>query len=236
MPVIIGMDGCRCGWLCLTEDLARKTIEARVLSRFDEILAFKAKPQVAMVDIPIGLTDRGPRECDKKTRARLGKPRSNSVFPAPIRSMLKVRNYEMACRIGEKVDGRKISRQSWAIIPKIKEVDDFLQINKDFQSRIWECHPELCFYFWNKNKPMVFGKKNPSGKAEREKLVLGKYGQPFRDARRNLPRGMYAADDLLDAFAALWSAERFINERSKCEFLPKMAPLDSCGLRMQITA
>lgn len=37
--------------------------------------------------------------------------------------------------------------QACAIIPKIRDVDSFLQENPVARSRIREVHPEVCFYF-----------------------------------------------------------------------------------------
>jgi predicted RNase H-like nuclease len=47
-----------------------------------------------------------------------------------------------------------------------------------------------------------------------------------------LPRGLHANDDLLDAFAACWSAERVLAGRART--LPAMPPMDEHGLRMEI--
>jgi predicted RNase H-like nuclease len=52
--------------------------------------------------------------------------------------------------------------------------------------------------------------------------------------RSSLPRGQYGSDDLLDAFAALWSGERVV--AGKEFLLPAKPPLDTCGLRMEMVA
>jgi predicted RNase H-like nuclease len=49
-----------------------------------EVAAIKGL-EFVVIDILIGLPDRGSRACDVEARALLGKPRSSSVFPAPIR-------------------------------------------------------------------------------------------------------------------------------------------------------
>lgn len=67
---------------------------------------------------------------------------------------------------------------------------------------------------------------------EREALVNLAYGAAYRDARTLLPRGTYGQDDLLDAFAALRTAERFVNGTALS--LPVRAPVDSYGLRMEM--
>ena len=72
------------------------------------------------------------------------------------------------------------------------------------------------------------------GKTEREVLVKAMYATGYADAQSSLPRSQYGNDDLLDAFAALWSGERVV---AGTEFLiPAEPPLDGCGLRMEIVA
>jgi len=234
MAVVAGIDGCPSGWLCLTKDLATGQVVARILPSIAALLTLDPKPEVVMVDVPIGLTDSGPRACDLQARGRLKAPRASSVFPAPIRPTLAATSYAQASQIGEKTDGRKLSQQAWAIVPKIREVDAFLRSAARIPQWVREVHPEVCFWAWNRNRPMANGKKKPAGKAEREALVKPLYGPAYAAAPSRLPRGQYANDDLLDAFAALWSAERVV--AGKALVLPSTPPVDSCGLRMEIVA
>jgi len=234
MAVIAGIDGCPSGWLCLTKDLDTNTVEARILVRIRDLLALDPRPEVVMVDVPIGLTDTGPRKCDLEARAQLRPPRSSSVFPAPIRPTLVATTYAQACQIGEGVDGRKLSQQAWAILPKIREVDTFLRSDATLNQWVREVHPEVCFWAWNGKKAMAHKKKSSAGKAEREVLVKSVYSAAYAAAQSSLPRGRYGNDDLLDAFAALWSGERVV--AGKELLLPAKPPLDSCGLRMEIVA
>ena len=81
---------------------------------------------------------------------------------------------------------------------------------------------------------MSHRKKSSAGKAEREALVKSMYGTAYTAAQSSLPRGQYGNDDLLDAFAALWSGERVVT--GKALILPATPPIDSCGLRMEMVA
>ncbi len=232
--VVAGIDGCRAGWLCVTKDFSTGDIVARILRRIDDVLHLNQKPAVVAVDIPIGLTDAGPRCCDLEARAKLGRPRASSVFPAPIRPMLNATTYQQACQIGLCASGKKLSMQTWTILPKIREVDIFMRSNTAFQTRVYEVHPEVCFWAWNNRCAMQNKKKTSAGRAERENLVKPCYGQAYQAAQNSLPRGQYANDDLLDAFAALWSAERILTNQNIV--LPANPPTDSCGLRMEMVA
>jgi predicted RNase H-like nuclease len=81
--------------------------------------------------MPIGLPERGPRACDLEARRLLGPGRASSVFPAPIRPVLVATSYDDACQIRLQVEGKKLSRQAWVIVPKIREVDDMLRDNSE---------------------------------------------------------------------------------------------------------
>jgi predicted RNase H-like nuclease len=232
MRIIAGLDGCPTGWVCITRELDSGRVGATILPNIAQLLVVKPRPIVAMVDVPIGLTDAGPRVCDRLARSLLKAPRASSVFPAPIRPVLRTASYSSACQVGCATDGRKLSKQAWNICPKIREVDDVLAGYPARQRWIREVHPELCFWAWNGNQPMVHRKKSSAGRAEREALVMAAYGNAYADAQATLPRRVYGNDDLLDAFAALWTAERFIAGRSMT--IPDDPPVDSRGLQMEM--
>ena len=234
MAIVAGLDGCGSGWLCLTKDLATERIDAVILPTIGALLNMEPRPDAVMVDVPIGLTDSGPRACDQLARQHLRAPRSSSVFPAPVRATLVATSYAHACQLGVRADGRKLSKQTWAIIPKILEVDTFLRSDPTLQNWVREVHPEVCFWAWNHNVAMANRKKSSAGKLERESLVSPLYGDAYVAARTSLPRGQYGNDDLLDAFSALWTAERFVAGRHMV--LPGHPPVDSCGLRMEMIA
>ena len=234
MVVVAGIDGCRKGWLCLTKNLATGTVHAQIFARIDEVLSLEPRPGIVTVDVPIGLTDSGPRLCELEARKQLGAPRSSSVIPAPVRSTLVATSYPEACRLGHMADGRKLSQQAWRILPKIVEVDTLLRSKPSLQAWIREVHPEVSFWAWNGNNAMKHPKKSSAGRVEREGLIVPRYGPAYSAAQSNLPRGWYANDDLLDAFAALWSAERV--HAGLAIVFPPNPPTDSCGLKMEMVA
>jgi predicted RNase H-like nuclease len=75
-------------------------------------------------------------------------------------------------------------------------------------------------------------KKSKPGREEREALMEPRYGRDYRLAQSTLPHGQHKNDDLLDAFAALWAAERINAGEAVC--LPHDPPVDAAGLRMEI--
>lgn len=231
MAVVAGLDVCAEGWLCARRDPADGRIEAAVLPSLDELEQLSPEPVAVGVDIPIGLPEAGPRECDRRARALLGRPRASSVFPVPLRAMLEADSYQAACALGERTDGRRLPRQSWHLLPRIREMDTFLRADPSRVHWVREVHPEMSFRAWHGGWPMVHGKRTVSGSRERAALVDRDWGASWRAAGKGLGQGA-ARHDLLDALAALWSAERFA--RGRAVQLPGDPPRDAMGLAMAI--
>lgn len=195
---LAGIDGCKAGWVVVVRE--GEAIETRVLHTDEELIALFAQCLVAAIDIPIGLTEEGPRACDRHARRHL-RSRGSTVFPAPIRPLLKIRDYAEANRLSKDLQKRGISKQAWMIVPKIVQVDRILQRHHELRDHVFEVHPEVSFSAWNR-EPLVASKHEAAGRAARRALVESHFG-PMPP----VPRGA-SEDDLLDAFAALWSAER----------------------------
>jgi len=224
------VDGCNSGWLCFTVDLDTHDTGFDILVHFADVLTKYKCAKVIAVDIPIGLTRHGPRACDLQARRLLGKPRSNSVFPAPIRPILSATSYEEACRESLRIDGRKITRQTNAIRAKVREVDQI--ISAGLQSWIYEVHPELCFWELHDGQAMQFKKRSKDGKRERLSLLL----QPFPEISAHLSQldsKLAGPDDLLDAAVAAWTAVRI--GRKEAAHIPEEPEFDCTGLRMEIS-
>ncbi|MGH7524656.1 MAG: DUF429 domain-containing protein [Gemmatimonadales bacterium] len=192
------------------------------------------KPTLLMVDIPIGLTDAGPRDCDVAARGLLRPKRSSSVFRAPIRAVLGGETYAEANSTHRATDGCGLSAQAFAIVPKIREVDDLIAGSPGLQAVVREVHPEVCFAHWNNGVPMAHAKRRPEGRSEREALIDA-YWPGIRDRLAGQIGGTaWADDDLNDALAALWTARRVhIGSAAR---LPETPPADRLGLRMEMWA
>jgi predicted RNase H-like nuclease len=189
-----GIDGCRGGWIAVTID-AQDRRAFHVFDQIDEIAQLGADR--ALIDIPIGLPETGRRACDLEARRMLGAawPR---VFLDARRPLLAFDDYA-AANGWAKVDGSGISRQLWAIMPKIAAVDRF--ITPKAQGAIYEAHPELAFMRLNGGAVLHHGKKTTEGRALRLALVRAA-GFGAIDAWLPQLRGLKAgADDLLDACA-----------------------------------
>lgn len=229
---IVGVDGCRGGWIAVFE--CGNSVRAFVATSVVELLGRLDPETLVAIDIPIGLTDIGARSCDVAARRFLKAPRSSSVFPAPIRPVLRAVTYEDARRIHLEVAGKSVSKQAFAIYPKIREVDEALRTSPTVHSRVREVHPEVSFAYWNDGKAMSHGKKSTAGAAERERLIDQVWPGVRAELRAELPRSVVKRDDLNDAFAALWTARRILAGRAVT--LPDGSIRDTSGLVMEIVA
>jgi predicted RNase H-like nuclease len=228
LPWKAGVDGRRSGWFVALVKFGRGTgrEEHRIFTSFREVLDLEPKPTIIAVDIPIGLLEEpstGHRECDKEARLRLGTPRRSSVFTPPTRTALASATYEEAQGFGA-----GMSRQAFGILPKIREVDQLM--TPKVQETVHEIHPELCFYGMT-GYPIRHNKKSTDGKAERLRALQDSFSGIGR-ALGVFPRSQVGGDDVLDAYAAAWSALRIAE--TAAERTPPRPPIDAKGLRMEM--
>jgi len=231
--LVAGVDGCRLGWVAVVGTLDASLLVLSVARRLDELIDRHPTVHRWAIDIPIGLPDGAPRECDLLGRRLLGKRRS-TLFPAPPHGAVDAKSYEEACRRACAETGKRISKQAWYLFPKINETRRLLLQRPRLRALVCESHPELCFTPLNGGKPVDAPKKTPSGVATRRRL-LTKHIADEEIARflteTRLAQGV-AIDDTLDA-AALWTAaSRFA--AGKATELPTRPPTDVTGLAQSI--
>ena len=184
-----GVDGCRAGWVVASLE------GCRVVERLSEVTG---DLDVIGVDMPLGLPAGGPRRCDVDARRFLA-PRGSTVFPAPPREIVHHTDYSAANAASRAAFGRGVSRQSFGLFAKIREVDALARQRAD---GFVEIHPECAFARMAGH--VLESKHTPQGQSARAALIDAQFGPINRRVRGA------AADDVLDAYAVLWSVLRFI--------------------------
>jgi predicted RNase H-like nuclease len=233
---LIGVDGCKGGWVTATSDESLTHLHFGLAGSFAEVLrCAEGTAALIAVDIPIGLPDSGPRACDVEARRCLGQRRGSSVFPAPCRRTLEaVTDYGLACALNTAEGGKRISRQVFYILRKIRDVDELMEPGR--QAWVREAHPEVTFTVLCPVGGPEHGKKRATGEVER--LAILRHFVPAFDLageRKRLGHDCVGRDDLLDAAVCLVSAHRVM--RNRAVILPRGdPPVDSRGLRMEIVA
>jgi predicted RNase H-like nuclease len=202
---VLGVDGWRGTWVGALLDGRTVTLLA-----LPDVAAVLAVPDVELIaiDMPIGLSDDGPRACDIEARRRLRRAGS-SVFPAPLRGVLGCTDYADACAVSRRASGKALSVQAWNLVPAIRALDGALDdVRAD---HVREVHPELAFR--SIDNRVEAPKASARGLAQRIRAL-----QPVMyvlDALAAAPPGIPAVD-ALDACAAAWSARRLADGRGEC--------------------
>ena len=214
-PVLVGVDGCRAGWIALALSPGNNRSQVNVFGRFADLVAEYGPAAVIAVDMPIGLPNRiagSGRGPEQSIRPYLG-ARQSSVFSIPARAAVEAETYRDACDLAQQYSepSRKVSKQVFNLFGKIREIDRLLQADMGLRERLIECHPEFAFCRLNSMVPMATPKKirgavNPEGVAERVEL-LAQYGIDRDLFADGPPRGA-AMDDLVDAGVNLVMAGR----------------------------
>jgi len=230
-PRWLGIDGCRAGWFYVGID-ADGAFSFGVLPEIGQVSSLLGAAERVLVDIPIGLpSETAPRrECETLARSVL-QGRRSSVFSVPARSVLSMPSYEAANAENRRVLGVGLSRQSWNIVPKIREADRFLRRSKD--DRFHEMHPEVAFWALNDKAPMRHTKKKPHGLDERLAVLEHQFAPSaacFEAARRAFLKGEVASDDIVDALAGAVTAM----QGSALKSFPAEPATDDEGLEMKM--
>ena len=233
MPRIAGIDGCRGGWLVVCETPLPGPWSWFVADRFETVRERLADFAAVGIDMPVGIPDRGPRECEALARQLLAPRRNSSVFSTPVRPVLGIDDYRRACDEHEAIDGRRMSRQSFFIMDKIADVDAVVRTWPAFGEKLHEVHPEVSFAALGGGEPMRHAKRTQEGFDERIEHLADVFPETvLHEALEAFPRAEVGRDDVLDAFVVLWSAKRIA--LSTAERLPAEPPRDSCGIEMAI--
>jgi predicted RNase H-like nuclease len=233
---LIGVDGCRGGWVVAASDGALSEISFIVVEDLGPVIARAEKrPALVAIDMPIGLCDGGPRACDLQARRWLGRPRASSVFPAPCRAALAATTYRRACGLSRRTLGVALTIECFNILPKIRHVDSV--ITPERQAFVREVHPELVFAILSgRGRGLTEPKRTAAG--ERLRLRLLRRVAPRFDpgaVRAALGLSRVARDDVIDAVACLVAAQRIA--LGKAIVLPDgTIERDARGLRMEIVA
>ena len=220
MSTYIGLDGFRRGWVAVyIDDNGDHFFDyspelRRLLSG-----TFKR----AMLDVPIGLPDKGYRQCDIEARGVLG----TSVFLGARRSLIGFDSFNEANKYYWRTEGAGwgISQQLWGIRDKIAQADAL--VTPKTQHRICEAHPEAVFRRLNSGQRELDSKHTETGWKQRLDLLNANgFGKADRWMDLRFGTGI-GRDDLIDACACAVAARD-----SQSAFGGKES--DTRGLRMEI--
>jgi predicted RNase H-like nuclease len=207
-----GIDGTRNGWI--TAEFSGDTWK---LDSFEKLSSIDFDE--ALIDIPIGLPESSTRKCDAEARDFLAPERHYSIFNCPVRDAVYADSYQDACDINEEETGKRISKQAWNIVPKIREAD------KQAQKReLREAHPEV-FFKAIEEESVIESKSSVEGLKDREE-ILKRFGDI--SVIEDFEAKDVSEDDLIDAMVLS------LGSKFELENIPGNPDKDSEGLEMSI--
>ncbi len=227
----IGVDGCRGGWIAAVLDHEDFRFE-----RFDSIGDCVSKYRdfdAFLIDMAIGLRNstRQTRP-DDLAKKELGK-KASSVFPIPSREAVYADGEENQKQANIRTLGKSLAKQSLAIIPKIRELDEFLLEHPQYQNRILESHPELAFARLN-GSPVMYRKQEYPGISVRERILSEFLENENFDKLWDKAKALNCKpDDLMDAACLAVTAALYAH--GLCETIPKHPEKDEKELYMRLT-
>lgn len=240
-PVAAGIDWAGDGWLAVYFEEGSYTGHS-FESAFGSLWKGR-EPEVAIVDVPIGLPEDADslqtrEELDSLARSKIERP--STVFPVPSREACAIAysdgaSYEEVASQNEGDVDKGLNRQSYSIASGIGEVDAFLQRNHSAKQWIIESHPEVC-YRALLGQPLQYGKDSAAGVGERLTALETLIDDPGRTLG-NVAVGLQGEssrigiDDVLDAIVLGVTASR---GREHLEFLPTDWQRDPEGLPIRM--
>ena len=170
---------------------------------------------------------------DKDAKAEL-KSKAPTVFPVPCRQAVYETIEEKQKEANKLALGKSLAKQSIAIIPKIREVDEFLGSHPEYKNVILESHPELAFSRLS-GQVLLSRKKEFLGFSERC-YILSEYLGDGNDLLKKLSSKAKelgcSPDDVVDATCMAVTAA--MKAHDMCETVPAEPEKDSTGLLMQM--
>lgn len=200
---VLGVDACAAGWVGAILDPAAprpRIAVAASIGALVEAVRQTLDLQAVAIDIPIGLPDDSTRQADVLARKAL-KGKASTVFTTLTREAYEQESRTAADTANRARSGQGVGAQAFGLRHKVLEVDAWVRSRPTVA--VFEVHPELSFAVMA-GEPILAAKKTDEGRAARlAALAAAGIASPSV-----LKGDGYAADDVLDACAAAWTAAR----------------------------
>ncbi len=222
---MMGIDGCKQGYMLAIIQNQRLII--KVEKSLESIHDYN---DLILIDVPIGCPSSTDEQRPEPLIRKLVKGRASSVFNVPALQTLNAQSYEEANHINRDILKKGLSKQSFHIIPIIKEVNEF--VLKHPHLNIHESFPELIFERLQ-GKPCTYSKHNPLGKQERIDCLVHHFTWLKEDLEHTLNSfPQYYHLDIIDA-TSLACAALLIHHQG-ATYIPKDFYQNRQGLDMKI--
>ena len=226
----IGVDGCRNGWIAAV--LERGELRIEKFNVIDDIVDKYKEFTEFLIDMVIGLPSNDSYIRPDTTARKLIPGRTSTIFAVPSRQAVYANSELEQIRENKKALGKGLAKQTMAIIPKMREIDVFLNKNQEYKNVIKESHPEVCFS--RLNGEVVMSKKSErDGMIERIQ-ILNKF-LPWLTSSYVLQMSKLHrcnVDDIVDAICLAVTGNLYAQGKGEC--IPESPMEDECGLMMRM--
>ena len=227
----IGVDGCKGGWIASVYD--RGSFEIKKYFSIEELVEANKNYNELLIDMVIGLqSNKDEVRPDNAARALIP-GRTSTIFAVPARQAVYADTRKQIREANKNALGKDLPAQAIAIIPKMRELDEFLQENPTHKNRLKESHPEVCFS--RLNGSVVMSRK-ADGEGITERVGIIKQYMPeiteeyiYQEAKRFKCN----ADDIVDSIVLCITAN--LTAQGKTDVIPETVQEDVTGLKMQMT-
>lgn len=227
----VGVDGCKGGWIAAIQDGGNFRLEK--YTNISALVNENADYNEMLVDMVIGLQSKASDVRPDNVARALIPGRTSTVFAVPARQAVYADTKEEIREANKNALGKDLPAQTIAIIPKMRELDEFLQQNPTYKNRLKESHPEVCFARLN-GSVVMSRKATPEGISERVQIIREYLPEITEDyVYREAKQLRCNADDIVDAIVLSITAN--FAAHGKTDVIPEAVQEDETGLKMQMT-
>jgi predicted RNase H-like nuclease len=232
----VGIDSCMEKWIVVA--ITKIGFEVNLIDSIGDVCKKYGNADSIILAAPIGL----PENLDEirpnsELRKRL-KGKTSTVFNTPCRQAVYAADYTKAVEENKKALNVSISPLSNTSLPKIREIDRFLNENPEWKNRLVESHPEFCFSVMNHIAPIRENKQTLLGVNRRIEVLSQYYPESCsvveQFQRTTSFRLSSKMDDLIDALAL--AVMGVLGIENGFFTIPETPMEDSRGIKMQIVA
>lgn len=225
----IGIDGCKGGWIAAILDKHGLKMEKHQI--LENLVMTHPDFSECLIDMVIGLQEKKEEIRPDSYARKIISKRASTIFPAPCRQAIYADTVAEKYDLNQKILGKKFTPLTLGIMPKMREVDEFLEKYPNYKNVLKESHPEVCFS--RLLGETIMTKKNSVEGIEERIKILSRFVPIDREYLLAKEKEFKCSmDDLLDAICL--AVAGVLVQDGKCERVPEEPMRDARGLLMQM--
>lgn len=232
----VGIDGCKGGYVAI--NITDDDFEIKMFENIAELCLEYSDSEAIIIDMPIGLPENVKDVRPDSAARKVLSSRASCIFSTPCRQAIYEDEYTEASGTNRNILGKGLSKQSFAISNKIRDIDEFLYKEPQWRNKLVESHPEVCFAMINSNdngpEPIYDNKKTSIGIERRLDLLSRYYEKTYeiRDLIHSEVKYKKFKDDVIDALCL--AVTGMLGYENGFKSIPEYPMEDSMGILMQM--